>query len=130
MRDKFLRLRRYTALEEDSTAYNHIPILMIPPLMVTSQVYDIAPALSAVKLLKNAGFDVWLTDFGVPEKELGGMDRTLDDHLLLIDNAIDFVREQSGSDVHLAGYSQGGMFTYQVAAYRKSRGGSLDHHLW
>lgn len=122
MRDKFLRLRRYTEIESGAAIHLNVPILLVPPLMVTSQVYDIAPALSAINVLRGAGFDVWLTDFGVPENELGGMDRTLDDHLSLIDAAIDFVREQTGSDVHLAGYSQGGMFTYQVTAYRKSRG--------
>ncbi len=122
MREEFLRLRRYSSQESDVCRYSHIPVLMVPPLMVTSQVYDISPALSAVKILKDAGFDIWLTDFGIPEKEVGGLERTLDSHLLLIDRAIDFVREYTGADVHLAGYSQGGMFTYQVAAYRKSRG--------
>ena len=31
------------------------------------------------------------------------------------------VKETTGNDVHLAGYSQGGMFAYQTAAYRRSK---------
>ncbi|KAA1249622.1 alpha/beta fold hydrolase, partial [Mycobacterium simiae] len=34
---------------------------------------------------------------------------------------IDTVRDATGHDVHLVGYSQGGMFCYQVAAYRRSK---------
>ena len=35
---------------------------------------------------------------------------------------MDQVRRRTGSDVHLAGYSQGGMFVYQAAAFRRSEG--------
>ncbi len=38
-------------------------------------------------------------------------------------------RELTGRDVHLAGYSQGGMFAYQAAAYLASERGRVDHHL-
>ncbi len=30
--------------------------------------------------------------------------------------------KHTGSDVHLAGYSQGGMFAYQAAAFRRCKG--------
>lgn len=40
------------------------PVLFIPPLMVTSEVFDIDPAISGVQALMNQGIDVWLTDFG------------------------------------------------------------------
>ena len=33
-----------------------------------------------------------------------------------------FVGEATGQPVHIAGYSQGGMFCYQLAAYRRCRG--------
>ena len=36
--------------------------------------------------------------------------------------AVDKVRIETGSDVHLVGYSQGGMFCYQAAAYRRNEG--------
>ena len=114
----FLRLRHYasraTRSETRGTA------LLIPPLMVTAEIYDISPELSSVTFLVESGLDVWGVDFGSPEDEQGGMERTLDEHVLAVDRAIDEVKARTGEDVHLIGYSQGGMFAYQVAAYRRS----------
>ena len=98
------------------------PLLLVPPLMVTSEVYDISPELSSVTWLRERGVDVWLIDYGAPEHEEGGMTRTLDDHVLAVDGAIDFIRRATGKKVHVAGYSQGGMFVYQTAAYRDCEG--------
>ncbi|MCB9600168.1 MAG: alpha/beta fold hydrolase [Sandaracinus sp.] len=112
------KLRRYDGRNPASAL--RTPILLVPPLMVTSEVYDIAPEISAVNALLRAGVDVWLCDFGSPETEEGGMARTLDDHVRAVDRAIDLVADATASDVCLAGYSQGGMFCYQAAAYRRS----------
>lgn len=98
------------------------PIVLVPPLMLNSEVYDVAAATSAVRILKRHKADPWVVDFGAPEHEEGGLERTLADHVLGVSEAIDHVREHSGRDVHLAGYSQGGMFCYQAAAYRRSEG--------
>ncbi len=49
------------------------------------------------------------------------MQRNLADHVVALSEAIDTVKKVTGSDVHLAGYSQGGMFCYQTAAYRRSK---------
>ncbi len=97
------------------------PLLLVPPLMVTSEIYDISPDLSAVAKLVAAGADVWLADFGAPEAKAGGLSRTLDDHVLGISDCIDHIARTVGEAVHLIGYSQGGMFCYQAAAYRFSR---------
>ena len=116
-------VRRYQGVERAEGATADAPtILLVPPLMVTSEIYDMAPDVSAVSVLLGQGLDVWMVDFGAPERVEGGKSRTLDDHVLGVSRAIDFVREVTGRDVHLAGYSQGGMFCYQTAAYRQSEG--------
>ncbi|HEY5934297.1 MAG TPA: alpha/beta fold hydrolase, partial [Kofleriaceae bacterium] len=118
--ERVYRLRHY---QRDTTAPAiAAPLLLVPPLMVASEVYDISPDVSAVAHLTRAGVDTWLVDFGAPEREEGGMDRTLDDHVRAVSEAIDRVREVTGQPVHLAGYSQGGMFCYQAAAFRRSEG--------
>lgn len=113
------RLRRYAS---DSPRLEVGPLLLVPPLMVTAEVYDVAADVSAVALLSAAGLDVWVVDFGAPEREEGGLQRTLDDHVLAVDDAITRVVERCGRAVHLIGYSQGGMFCYQAAAYRRCEG--------
>jgi putative long chain acyl-CoA synthase len=102
------------------------PVLLVPPMMLAAEIYDVSPATSAVTRLHENGIDPWVVDFGAPEREEGGLERTLADHVLAISDAVDRVREITGRDVHLGGYSQGGMFCYQVAAYRRDDGlGSL-----
>ena len=109
-------LRHYPA----SVASSFGPILLVPPLMVAAEVYDISEELSSIRFLLDHGADVWLVDFGAPEDEEGGLERTLDDHVRAVSQAVDRVWRATGQAVHLAGYSQGGMFAYQAAAYRKS----------
>jgi putative long chain acyl-CoA synthase len=98
------------------------PVLLVPPMMLAADVYDVAPNSSAVTILREHGSDPWVTDFGVPEREEGGLERTLGDHVLAVSDAVDRVRELTGRDVHLGGYSQGGMFCYQAAALRRGDG--------
>src|SRR5205807_6539871 len=96
------------------------PILLVPPLMLAADVYDVSSNTSAVASLHQHGVDPWVVDFGAPEREEGGLERTLADHVLAVSDAVERVREATGRDVHLSGYSQGGMFCYQAAAYRRS----------
>jgi putative long chain acyl-CoA synthase len=119
-RERIYKLRRYERNPKAEPLLH--PLLLVPPLMLTAEVYDIDPTISTVALLADAGVDTWLIDFGVPEQEEGGLSRTLDDHVRALSQAIDQVRALTGSDVHVAGYSQGGMFCYQTAAYRRSDG--------
>jgi putative long chain acyl-CoA synthase len=119
--EKVYRLRRYQRTTS-AIASPAAPLVLVPPLMVASEVYDISPETSAIAFLAGAGVDVWLVDFGAPEREDGGMDRTLDDHVRAVAQAIERVRTIAGRDVHLAGYSQGGMFCYQAAAFRRGAG--------
>ncbi len=112
------RLRRYaTAARDDGPV-----ALLVPPLMVTSEVYDIDAELSAVAALGRMGVRPFVIDFGAPEREAGGVERTLDDHVVAAARCLARVRELTGRDVHLCGYSQGGMFAYQAAAFVRSEG--------
>ncbi|MGU3583974.1 AMP-binding protein [Rhodococcus sp. C26F] len=119
-RTSMYRLRRY--FPESDTASTGIPIVLVPPMMVSAEVYDVTRDAGAVGTLHEAGLDPWVVDFGSPDQEEGGWKRTLTDHILALDEVVDCVRAYTGRDVHLGGYSQGGMFCYQVAAYRRSRG--------
>ena len=110
--------------------------LLVPPLMVTAEIYDMAPDLSLVLWLREQGHDVWLIDFGAPgtadpsgpaaaatsEGESLRLEKDLADHILSVSRAVDEVTAQTGTAVHLLGYSQGGMFVYQAAAFRRCKG--------
>ena len=141
------RLRRYYATS-DTTESQRIegapvrgsgrsPALLIPPLMMSTELWDVTSESSVVSILFRAGIDPWVVDFGSPEEEEGGLDRTLTDHVMAVSEAIDAVYAATGQPVHLMGYSQGGMFAYQAAAYRQSRdlasivtfGSGVDLHL-
>jgi putative long chain acyl-CoA synthase len=98
------------------------PVLLVPPMMLAAEVYDVAPNTSGVTILRELGVDPWVVDFGAPERERGGLERTLTDHVLAVSDAVDSVRQATGRDVHLSGYSQGGMFCYQAAALRRNAG--------
>ena len=94
---------------------------MVHPMMMSADMWDVTRDDGAVGILHKAGIDPWVIDFGSPDKVEGGMDRNLADHVVALSEAIDTVKEVTGRDVHLAGYSQGGMFAYQTAAYRRSK---------
>lgn len=115
-RTELFKLRRYGG--ERSSA----PLVLVPPLMLTAEIYDVEPDLSAVARMVEVGLDCWVVDFGAPEREEGGMERTLDDHVRAVAQAVKAVRATTGRDVHLAGYSQGGMFAYQAAALLRNEG--------
>ena len=109
------KLRHYFP---DETRRDRPPAVLVPPLMMSAEVWDVSPETSAVASLKDSGADPWVVDFGSPEVEEGGLDRTLTDHVVAVSEAVERVREATGRDVHLMGYSQGGMFCYQATAYR------------
>jgi putative long chain acyl-CoA synthase len=97
------------------------PVLMVHPMMMSADMWDVTRDEGAVGILHADGLDPWVIDFGEPDKIEGGMRRTLADHIVALGQAIDTIKDVTGSDVHLVGYSQGGMWCYQVAAYRRSK---------
>ena len=95
--------------------------MLISPLMVAANVYDVTEDNGAVSILHQSGITPWVIDFGSPDVEEGGLERNLADHVLAVSRAIDLIVETTGRDIHLCGYSQGGMFAYQAASYRDSK---------
>lgn len=130
-RRPMFRLRRYYAPVAGVAEHGRVggdaeerprpPIVLVPPMMISADVWDVSPSTSAVAALHAAGMDPWVIDFGSPDLEDGGLERTLTDHVVAVSDAVDLVTAATGRSVHLAGYSQGGMFCYQAAAYRRSR---------
>ena len=118
------KLRRYgeDAPSGRDASARRPPVLLVPPMMLAADVYDVSPTSSAVAQLARGGLDPWVIDFGAPEREEGGLERTLTDHVVALSEAVDEVVEITGGPVHLSGYSQGGMFCYQAAAYRRGDG--------
>jgi putative long chain acyl-CoA synthase len=97
------------------------PVLMVHPMMMSADMWDVTRQDGAVGILHANDLDPWVIDFGSPDKVEGGMRRNLADHIVALSQAIDTVKDATGHDVHLVGYSQGGMFCYQAAAYRRSK---------
>lgn len=97
------------------------PVLMVHPMMMSANMFDVTREDGAAGILHFAGLDPWVIDFGEPDKVEGGMRRTLADHIVALNEAIDTIKKTTGQDIHLAGYSQGGMFCYQAAALRHSK---------
>jgi putative long chain acyl-CoA synthase len=120
-KEPMYRLRRYFP-DSDSDSAGRPAVVLIPPMMFVADVYDVSSTSSAVSVLHEHGIDPWVVDFGAPEHEEGGLQRTLADHIVATSEIVDRVRDLTGRDVHLGGYSQGGVFSYSVAAYRRGAG--------
>jgi putative long chain acyl-CoA synthase len=114
------RLRRY--FPDGPNDPSRPPVVLVPPMMMSANVFDVTRDQGAVGVLHDLGVDPWVVDFGSPDRETGGLERTLSDHVVALSRVIDSVHAHTGRKVHLAGYSQGGMFCYETAAYRRSEG--------
>ncbi|MBK8995200.1 MAG: alpha/beta fold hydrolase [Myxococcales bacterium] len=92
------------------------PLMLIPPLMVRPYVYDLRPEHSMVRTLRNAGFDVFVVDFGVPDRHDEQV--RLDDYVLdYVPACVDAALGASGAQtLTLAGYCMGGIFSLMHAA--------------
>ena len=93
-----------------------VPILIVYALVNRYYILDLQPDKSVIKKFLDEGFDVYIIDWGYPS----GVDRylTIDDYVNgYINNAVDKIRERSGSDkITLLGVCQGGTFSVMYAA--------------
>ncbi|MBX3026540.1 alpha/beta fold hydrolase [bacterium] len=120
-RDK-LQLRRYHHADRSIRPRHDLPVLCIPPLMVKPFIFDLMPERSLIKFLLDQGFDVFLVDFGEPDRADALV--TLDDYVLdWIPTAVARTREVAGSsELSLLGYCMGGLFALMYLATTADRG--------
>ncbi|MBL7920212.1 MAG: class III poly(R)-hydroxyalkanoic acid synthase subunit PhaC [Bacteroidia bacterium] len=100
-----LTLYRYN---RDTDATYKTPILIVYALVNTYKMLDIQPDRSYIKNLLNAGFDVYLIDWGYPSKA----DRflSMDDYVNgYINNCVDFIRKKNRIEkINILSICQGG----------------------
>lgn len=117
--ERHILLRRYHKPEGVARRFE-VPVLIIPPLMVKPDIYDLRPGHSFVQFLLDAGFDVFLVDFGRPDAS--DRDFRLEDYLLRpINTSVETMREVTGSrQVSIFGYCMGGIFADIYAALERT----------
>jgi polyhydroxyalkanoate synthase len=93
------------------------PLLIVYSLFNRSYILDLQPGNSFVEHLLNAGFDVYLLDFGVPDERDAG--NTLDDYADgYLPAAVERVREVSADEqINMLGYCFGGVLSLLYAAH-------------
>ncbi|MFA9426521.1 class III poly(R)-hydroxyalkanoic acid synthase subunit PhaC [Natronorubrum sp. A-ect3] len=108
-----LKLLHYEPMTEEQ---HDVPILIVYALINKPYILDLQPDRSVVQTLLEAGFDVYLIDWGEPSK----LDRqlSLDDYVnRYIDNCVDVVSERSGEEkVNILGYCMGGTMSAMYAS--------------
>jgi len=86
-----------------------VPLVLVPPLGVTTETFDLMPQRSLVRYMVAAGFKVYLIDWGKPKKEhahLGLKDYSY----TMLGTALEKIRKHAGSrEVSLMGWCMGGL---------------------
>ena len=100
-----------------------VPLVLVPPIGVTTETFDLMPQRSLVRYLVASGFKVYLVDWGKPKKEhshLGLKDYSY----TMLGTALEKVRQHSGSqDLSMLGWCLGGLFCLLY------QGQTLDKHM-
>jgi polyhydroxyalkanoate synthase len=92
------------------------PVVIVHSLVSRSYILDLRPGSSAVEYLVNAGLDVFMLDWGVPDEldAENSLTTYVDGYL---PRALEAVRRESGCrEVTLAGYCLGGLMAALYAA--------------
>jgi polyhydroxyalkanoate synthase len=112
-RDGKVTLYRYAPIAEVT---NRIPVLIVYALANRPYMMDLQPQRSLVRGLMERGLEVYLIDWGYPDKD----DRrvSLDDYINdFIDGCVDVLRRRHGLErVNLLGVCQGGTFSLCYSA--------------
>lgn len=99
-----------------------VPLVLVPPLGVTANTFDLMPNRSLARYMAARGFRVYLIDWGSPGSEhahLGFRDYADD----MMSEALDSVRKHAGSDdLSLMGWCMGGLLMMMHAGLVDGRG--------
>ncbi len=113
-----LELLHYTPKQAgiDPETTHDVPILIVYALINKPYILDLQPDRSVVRRLLEAGFEVYLIDWGEPSRLDASL--TLDDYVSrYTDNCVEVVRERSAQDsINLLGYCMGGTMGVMYAS--------------
>jgi len=115
---EYLPMRvRYYAPTANNSQPHAVPLVMVPPLGVTTETFDLMPDRSLVKSMTEAGFQVYLVDWGKPERKDGHLGLFDYSHTMM-GQALHAVREHSQSkEISLFGWCMGGLLCLLYAGY-------------
>ena len=86
-----------------------IPLVLVPPLGVTTETFDLMPQRSLVRYMAACGFKTYLVDWGKPKKEHAHLNLK-DYSYTMLGTALEKVRAHSGSEeVSMMGWCMGGL---------------------
>lgn len=108
-------------IETPAQRQHPVPVVLVPPLGVTTETFDLMPDRSLVKFMVEAGYRVYLVDWGKPERKdahLGLYDYSHD----MMGEALRVVRAHSNSqDISLFGWCMGGLLCLLYAGYGEDK---------
>ncbi|MDD9892988.1 MAG: alpha/beta fold hydrolase [Gammaproteobacteria bacterium] len=96
-----------------------VPLILVPPLGVTTETFDLMPHRSLARYMSARGFYTYLVDWGEPKKEHAHL--SLKDYAdTMLGDAIKKVREHSGSEeVSMMGWCMGGLLILLHTGFTK-----------
>ncbi len=115
--------------KRETPATCKIPVLVSFALMNRHDVLDLQPDRSLMKKLLEEGLDIYIMDWGYPQKQHRYL--TMEDYILgFMNDAIDFIRETTGNEkIHKMGICQGGTFSAIYAAINPEKLQSLTTYV-
>jgi len=92
------------------------PLVYVPPLLAPGFAFDIFPERSLARYFLALGFDVYLVDFGTPDKSHAHL--SFEDYILdWMPASMEAIRKESGQKkLSLYGYCMGGLFSLLYTA--------------
>jgi polyhydroxyalkanoate synthase len=92
-----------------------VPLILVPPLGITTESFDLMPHRSLVRFFSARGYHVYMIDWGIPERRHATL-RLKDYALDMFSEAITNVRKHSGvEEVSLMGWCMGGLLSLMYA---------------